>query len=75
MVDRARFSSPIMKTLRESRSVDAAAELLALSPSRVRVAVRYYTAYDQEIRTEIAGADAASVAAEREWQAERRLLS
>ena len=60
---------------RGEAAIEAAAELLALPPSRVRVAVRYYTAHEQEINTEIAEAEAASLAAEREWQAERRLLT
>ena len=70
----------VIRVLREvdergDAAIDAAAELLALTPSRIRVAVRYYTAFEREIDAEIAEADAASLAAEREWQAERRLLT
>lgn len=60
---------------RGESAVDAAAEVLRLTPARVRVAVRYYGDYPAEIDAEIAEADAASESAERAWRAEQRLLA
>ena len=60
---------------RNGPGIDAAAELLALTPERVRVAIRYYATYGREIDEEIADADAAAAEAERAWQAERELLA
>lgn len=70
----------VVCTLREvdergEAAVDAAAELLALPPARVRLALRYYSTYEQEVDAEIAEADAASEAAERAWRTEQRLLA
>jgi len=70
----------VVRTLREvdergEAAVDAAAELLALPPARVRLALRYYSTYEQEVDAEIAEADAASEAAERAWRTEQRLLA
>lgn len=60
---------------RGDRAVEATAELLHLTPSRIRVALRYYAGYEQEIDAEVAEADAASIAAERAWLTEQRLLA
>lgn len=70
----------VVRILREvdergEAAVDAAAELLALPPVRVRLALRYYSTYEQEVDAEIAEADAASEAAERAWRTEQRLLA
>jgi hypothetical protein len=69
----------VVRALREvdergAAAIEATAELLALTPARVRTAVRYYSAYEQEILAEIAEADTASLEAERAWQTEQRLL-
>lgn len=60
---------------RGDAAVDATAELLTLTPARVRVAMRYYAAHAAEIDGEIAAADAASVAAEQAWRDQQRLLA
>ena len=52
----------------------AVSEQSVLTPEQVRTALRYYAAYSDEIDDEIALAEAASVAAEREWRSEQRLL-
>lgn len=59
---------------RGPKAIQAVAELLNLPADRVDVALRYYTAYPQEIDTEIASAEQASRVAEEEWQARQRLL-
>lgn len=70
----------VVRVLREvdergEAAIEAAAELLQLTPARVRVAVRYYADYEKEIDAEVGEADAASLDAERAWQAEQRLLA
>lgn len=60
---------------RGEAAVEAAAELLALAPSLVRVAMRYYAAHPAEVDAEISAAQDASVAAEKAWQAQQRLLA
>lgn len=70
----------LIKVLREidergAAAVSATAELLALPESKVRAAMHYYSAYPDEIDTEIAHADEASAAAEAAWRAEQRLLA
>lgn len=70
----------VIRALREvdergEAAVEATAELLTLTSSRVRVAMRYYASYEQEVDAEIAEADAASLAAERAWRTEQRLLA
>ena len=69
----------VVRALREvdergEAAVDAEAELLSLTPARVRIALRYHAAHEREFDAEIAEAEAASVAAERAWQAEQRPL-
>jgi hypothetical protein len=69
-----------VKVLREldergESAVNAAAELLALPPAKVRVAMHYYAAYPEEIDEEIDEADRVSVEAERAWDVERQLLA
>lgn len=56
-------------------ALEAAAESLNLDLARVRVATRYYTAYPEEIDTEIEQAQEESRAAEAAWEAEQRLLA
>lgn len=70
----------VVRALREvdergEPALEATAELLALPLARVRVALRYYADHESEINAEIAEADAASIAAERAWQTEQRLLA
>jgi hypothetical protein len=70
----------VVKFLREidergPEAVDAAAEMLRLTPAQVRVAMHYYAAYPDEIGEEIAQADEESLAAENAWRAEQRLLA
>jgi hypothetical protein len=56
-------------------AVEAAAEVLGLPESRVRIALHYYSAYPHEIDAEITQADEESRAAEVAWEAEQRLLA
>lgn len=70
----------VVRVLREvdergEAAVSATAELMALPAERVRLAMRYYAAYEQEIDAEVAEADAASVAAQSAWETEQRLLA
>jgi hypothetical protein len=70
----------VIKFLREidergPEAVDAAAEMLRLTPAQVRVAMHYYSAYPDEIADEIAQADEESRAAEVAWRAEQQLLA
>jgi hypothetical protein len=70
----------VVKALREidergDASFAAVAEHLALSETRVRVAMHYYSAYPEEILRETTDADDASAAAEVAWQTEQRLLA
>jgi len=70
----------IVKFLREVderglNAVEAAAEVLGLPESRVRIALHYYSAYPHEIDAEITQADEESRAAEAAWEAEQRLLA
>ncbi len=60
---------------RRERAIIAAAEMLNLPVERVRLALRYYGAYPDEIDAEMATADDESRAAEEAWQAEQRLLA
>ncbi len=69
-----------VKVLREldergEPAVEAAAQLLALPPAKVRVAMHYYAAYPDEIDREIDEADRVSAEAERVWNVERQLLA
>lgn len=70
----------IVKFLREvdergPNAVEAAAEVLGLPESRVRIALHYSAAYTHEIDAEITQADEESRAAEVAWEAEQRLLA
>lgn len=70
----------IVKFLREvdergPNAVEAAAEVLGLPESRVRIALHYSAAYPHEIDAEITQADEESRAAEVAWEAEQRLLA
>lgn len=70
----------VVRTLREidergEAAVDGAAEVLELTRTRVRLALRYYAVHEQEVDAEIAEADDASVAAEQAWRTEQRLLA
>ena len=61
--------------VRRERAIIAAAEMLNLPVERVRLALRYYGAYPDEIDAEMAMADEESRAAEEAWRAEQRLLA
>lgn len=70
----------IVKVLREidergEAAVAAAAEMLAVTEAKVRVALHYYAAYADEVDAEVAQADEESAVAEAAWEAERRLLA
>jgi len=70
----------VAKVIREldergEAAVTTAAELLNLTPEQVRVALRYYAAFPEEIEAEIALADEESQAAERSWCIQQRLLA
>jgi hypothetical protein len=70
----------VVKAVREldergEEAVNAAAELLTLTPEQVRVALRYYAAFPEEIDAEVALADEESRAAERSWRIQQRLLA
>ena len=70
----------VAKVIREldergEAAVTTAAELLNLTPEQVRVALRYYAAFPEEIEAEIALADEESQAAERSWRIQQRLLA
>lgn len=70
----------VVKVLREldergEAALGAAAEVLDLPPTRVRLAVHYYAAHQGEIDAEVDEADRLSAAAERAWRAEQRLLA
>jgi len=70
----------VIKVLREldergEPAVAAAAELLALPPAKVRVAMHYYAGYPEEIDSEIDESDRLSAEAERAWHVERQLLA
>lgn len=61
--------------VRGQRAVAAIAETLNLTASQVELALRYYAAYADDIDAEIADREAASRAAEEEWNARQRLLA
>jgi hypothetical protein len=70
----------IIKFLREidergAAALDAAAEVLAVDPSRIATAVSYYTDYPEEIDVEIADAEDASARAEEAWRIQRQLIA
>src|ERR1700689_4213570 len=70
----------VIKFLRESdergpAALDAAADVLALDPSRIATAVSYYSDYRDEIDAEIADADEASVRAEEAWRIQSQLIA
>jgi hypothetical protein len=70
----------VVKTAREldergEKAVNGAAELLTLTAEQVRVALRYYAAFPEEIDTEVSLADEESEAAERSWRIQQRLLA
>ncbi|MGL5852841.1 MAG: hypothetical protein ACRCZD_18840 [Phycicoccus sp.] len=56
-------------------AVAATAEAMNLTEDRVRVALRYYASYPDEIDAEIAQADDESRAAEDAWRVAQRLLA
>lgn len=70
----------MVKALREidergEPAIAATAEVLALPEAKIRVAMRYYAAFPEEIDAEIDEADRLSDEAERAWRLERRLLA
>lgn len=60
---------------RAEGAIAAAAEQLSLYPSRIRLALDYYSDYPDEIDAEIELAESASQAAQAAWQAQQRLLA
>ncbi len=67
----------LIKLLREldesgEAAVSAAAELLALSEAKVRVALRYYAAYPEEIDRRIEEADCCAAEAKHAWEIEHQ---
>jgi hypothetical protein len=60
---------------RGDEALSVVAELLNLPVARVRVALRYYAAYPDEIDAEVALADEESRAAEEGWRTQQRLLA
>jgi hypothetical protein len=73
-----RLSQVVLRTatqeLSEDALVDATAQALGLAQRAVRVAVRYYAAYRDEIDEWIAANREAADEAEASWLAERELL-
>ncbi len=70
----------VVRALREidergEAAIDAVAEVLALPPARVRLAIRYFADHQDEISAELARAEAESRLAEQAWLAEQRLLA
>lgn len=70
----------VVKVLREvdergETAISATAELMNLSEPKIRVAMHYYAAHQEEVDAEIAQADEESAAAEAAWLAERQLLA
>jgi hypothetical protein len=70
----------VVKAARETEergeeAVVTVGELLNLPAERVRLALRYYAAYADEIDAEVAMADEESRAAEEAWRTQRRLLA
>jgi hypothetical protein len=59
----------------EPAAIAFTAEMMNLLESRVHAAIRYYTAYSDEIDREIAERDAESRAAKAAWEAAQGLLS
>jgi hypothetical protein len=67
----------VVKTLLEidergDAAVAATAEVLAVSEAKVRVAMRYYSAFQSDIDSEVADADRISAEAEAAWLVERQ---
>ena len=60
---------------REESAVAAAVEDFALPAARIRLALNYYSAYSEEIETEISEADSTSRAAEVAWRAQQQILA
>lgn len=56
-------------------AVEAASEVLALPAARIRLAMRYYAAFSDEIDARIADAEDAAVRAEADFNAQQRLLA
>lgn len=61
--------------LTEDELLALIAENAGVPVRRIRVAVRYWASYPDEIEAEIAAAEAADDAAEEAWRRERRLLA
>lgn len=70
----------VIKFLREvdergPAAIAAAADVFAVDPSRISVAISYYGDYQEEIDAEIADADATSAQAERAWRVQQQLIA
>ena len=71
-VKSARASEP---GLPEEELLHLIAENTGMSARSLRIAIRYWASYPDEIDAEIVAADAADQAAEQAWRRERRLLA
>jgi hypothetical protein len=71
-VKSARASEP---GLPEDELLKLIAENTGMPARSLRIAIRYWASYPDEIDTEIAAADAADEAAEQAWRRERQLLA
>jgi hypothetical protein len=71
-VKSARTSEP---GLPEDELLDLIAENTGMPARSLRIAIRYWASYPDEIDAEIVTADAADEAAEQAWRRERRLLA
>jgi hypothetical protein len=71
-VKSARASEP---SLPEDDLIALIAENTSVPSSSIRVAVRYWASYPEEVDAEIAAAGAAEDAAEQAWRRERQLLA
>jgi hypothetical protein len=56
-------------------ALEAAAEVFAVDVNRIATVIAYYGEYRDEIDTEIAAADEASVRAEEAWLVQQRLIA
>jgi uncharacterized protein (DUF433 family) len=68
--------SQVVETVRNSgKSIEEAAEYLAISPAKVRAARRYYSAYKDEIDAWIERAREAADREEQSWRREQEVLA
>ena len=75
LVRAVRSSHASEADLPENDLLAMVAENTGLPARIIRVAVRYWATYPDEIEAEIAAADTAEAAAEEAWRRERQLLA